>query len=74
MKKGASVRDAVAEGVEDLAGLKGGYQGQVVIYAVDKNGEHFVAKRLQKGGEPCPYLVYHDGMSAFEQRHATFIG
>ena len=72
MKKGASVRDAVAEGIDDLAGLKGGYQGQVVIYAVDKNGEHFVAQRLEKG-DPCPYLVYHDGMSAFEKRTASFI-
>jgi L-asparaginase len=73
MKKGALVRDAVAEGIEDLAGLKGGYQGQVVIYAVDKNGEYFVAQRLEKG-DPCPYLVYHDGMSAFEKRTAAFIG
>ena len=73
MKKGASVRDAVAEGMEDLAGLKGGYQGQVVIYAVDTHGDHFVAQRLQKG-DPCPYLVYHDGMATFEKRQAAFIG
>ena len=73
MKKGASVRDAVAEGMEDLSGLKGGYQGQVIIYAVDKNGEHFVAQRLQNG-EPCYYLVYHDGMNEFERRMANYLG
>ena len=73
MKKGASVRDAIAEGMEDLAGLKGGYEGQVVIYAGYKNGWHFVAQRLAKG-DPCPYLVYHDGMSSFEKRTAAFIG
>jgi beta-aspartyl-peptidase (threonine type) len=73
MKMGASVRDAVAEGMKDLAGLKGGYQGQVVIYAVDKDGEHFVAQRLQKG-EPCYYLVYHDGMKQFERRMANYLG
>lgn len=73
MKKGASVREAVAEGIEDLSGLKGGYQGQVVIYAVDKDGEHFVAQRLQKG-DPCSYLVYHDGMSGFERRLAEYVG
>lgn len=73
MKKGASVRDAVAEGMEDLTALKGGYQGQVVIYAVDRNGEYFVARRLEEG-PPCGYLVYHDGMTAFEQRLAAFIG
>ena len=73
MKKGASVRDAVAEGIDDLTGLKGGYQGQVVIYAVDKDGEHFVAQRLQQG-DPCGYLVYHDEMSTFEKRQATFVG
>jgi hypothetical protein len=59
--------------MEDLAGLKGGYEGQVVIYEGYKNGEHFVAQRLEKG-DPCPYLVYHDGMSAFEKRTAAFIG
>jgi L-asparaginase len=73
MKKGASVRDAVAEGMEDLSGLKGGYQGQVVIYAVDKDGDHFVARRL-KNGDPCSYVVYHDGMSGFEKRVAEYIG
>lgn len=70
MKKGASVRDAVAEGFDDLRALKGGYQGQVVIYAIDKHGEHFVGQRLDRG-DPCTYLVYHDGMATFEKRLAS---
>jgi L-asparaginase len=72
MKKGASVRDAVAEGIDDLKALKGGYQGQVVIYAIDKEGEHFVAQR--KAGAPYSYFVFHDGMSAFEKRDAAYLG
>lgn len=73
MKRGASVAEAVAEGIDDLAGLKGGYQGQVVVYAVDKNGEHFVGRRF-KDGESCDYFIYHDGMSRYERRQATYIG
>ncbi len=76
MKKGASVRDAVAEGIDDLRALKGGYQGQVVIYAVDRYGEHFVARRFKESEKPLKpeYFVYHDGMSDFEKREATYLG
>jgi L-asparaginase len=72
MKKGASVRDAVAEGMDDLSGLKGGYQGQVVIYAIDRHGEYFVGRRFNYE-EPCSYLVYHDGMTTFEKRVASVV-
>jgi len=71
MKKGASVRDAVAEGIDDLKALKGGYQGQVVIYAVDRTGEHFVARR--KRDNQGAYFVFHDGMNTFEKREATYL-
>jgi beta-aspartyl-peptidase (threonine type) len=72
MKKGASVRDAVAEGIADLSALKSGYQGQVVIYAIDRNGEYFVGRRFDRE-EPCSYLIYHDGMTAFEKRFAQAV-
>lgn len=72
MKKGATVREAVAEGIDDLRALKGGYQGQVVIYAVDRDGEHFVAQR-NPSEIPCSYLVYHDGMSGHEKRGAILV-
>ena len=70
------MRDAVAEGIDDLRALKGGYQGQVVIYAVDRYGEHFVARRFKESEKPLKpeYFVYHDGMSDFEKREATYLG
>lgn len=70
MKKGAAVQDAVMEGIDDLNALRGGYQGQVVIYAMDRNGEHFVAQRLSKDNQ-CRYLLFHDGMDTFETRDAA---
>jgi beta-aspartyl-peptidase (threonine type) len=73
MKKGASVRDAVAEGIEDLKALKGGFQAQVVIYATDKNGEFFVARRLKRE-QPSYFWVWHDGMPKPEQREAEYLG
>jgi len=72
MKKGAGVRDAVAQGLDDLRALKGGYQGQVVIYAMDKNGEHCVARRIESFPE-CDYLMYRCGMDSFEQRESVFL-
>jgi L-asparaginase len=73
MKKGSTVREAVAEGIEDLAALKNGFQGQVVIYAVDKHGEHFVARRY-KDGPPCEYLVWCEGDRESRKHEASFIG
>jgi beta-aspartyl-peptidase (threonine type) len=73
MKKGASVKDAVREGMEDLAALKGGFQGQVVIYAADKNGEYFIARRFKEGGQ-CMYYVWRDGMKEIEHRQAEYLG
>jgi L-asparaginase len=73
MKKGASVREAVVEGMEDLKGLKGGFQAQVVIYATDKDGEFFVARRL-KLEKPSYFWVWHDGMAAPEKREAEDLG
>ncbi len=72
MKKGATVRDAVAEGMDDLKGLKGGYQGQVVIYALDKAGNHFVARRF-KEGKMCQYLVWSDGMDRFRKMDTNYV-
>jgi L-asparaginase len=69
MKRGASVADAVREGLDDLRGLRGGFQGQVVIYATDRSGELFVARRLPTP-PPSPYLVWHDELPSFERRHA----
>jgi L-asparaginase len=73
MKKGASVTEAVAEGMEDLASLRGGFQGQVVIYAADKEGNYFIARRYKEGGS-CMYYLWCDGMTEFEHRKAEYLG
>jgi L-asparaginase len=69
MKKGASVQDAVREGMEDLSALRGGFQGQVVIYASDKKGDFFVGRRFKRE-ESCSYFVWTDSMPTFELRDA----
>lgn len=75
MKKGAAVRDAVAEGMDDLRALKGGYQGQVVIYAIDRHGEHFVGRRHETTTETgCRFLIYRPEMARFERLKAEFLG
>lgn len=72
MKKGATAKEAVAEGMEDLSALKGGYQGQVVIYALDRDGQHCVARRIEKGNN-CEYLIYRSQMKAFERKPAEYL-
>jgi L-asparaginase / beta-aspartyl-peptidase len=42
MKKGATVREACHEAVDDLRTLKGGYIGSVVIHAIDAQGNPYV--------------------------------
>lgn len=73
MKKGASVQEAVAEGMEDLTALKRGFQGQVVIYATDADGQYFIARRFKEGGM-CMYYVWRDEMKEIEHRKAEYLG
>lgn len=73
MKKGASVKEAVAEGMDDLRALKGGIQGQVTIYAFDNRGDYFVARRFKDKGK-CRYLVYRDGMTDHVDAEAEWLG
>jgi beta-aspartyl-peptidase (threonine type) len=73
LKQGLGIKESVIEGVKDLAALKGGYQGQVVIYGLDKYGDYFVAKRFSEG-KPCHYLVYQEGMSEPKKTEALTIG
>jgi len=70
MKKGASVVEAVYEGLADLAALKGGIQGQVIVYAIDKKGSFFVGRRTRTS-KPSYYLVWSDGMASFERREVN---
>lgn len=43
MENGASPKEAALKGVEDLAGLSSGYLGPLVIHAVNKDGDCYVA-------------------------------
>jgi hypothetical protein len=65
MHKGAGVREAVGEGLLGLSGLKGGYQGQLAIFAVDKDGQLFVGKHLSEG--PRLTALFWNGRSTSAQ-------
>jgi hypothetical protein len=73
MKVGMSVEAAVAEGFRDLARLSGGHQGQVVIYAIDREGNPFVGRRF-KDGSACNYIIFRDGMEIAETLEAEYLG
>jgi L-asparaginase / beta-aspartyl-peptidase len=68
MKKGATVRDACLEALDDLRHLKGGFLGSVVIHAVDATGTpHVVCVGMR---QPAQYRWWADGMRNIEQRVA----
>jgi L-asparaginase len=68
LKCGRPLEDAVREGMHDLSRLKGGIQGQVVLYAIDAAGNFLVAQRFR---EPIgEYYVFTEGMDKPERRQA----
>lgn len=68
LKKGASVRDACLEALDDLRNLKGGFLGSVVIHAVDASGApHVVCIGLKTAAK---YRWWEEGMKDVEQREA----
>ena len=69
MKLGRSLSDAVALAVEELAELKEGFLGGVVIHAVDAAGNHRVVD-FRCGGE-IRYWFWEEGMAAPELRAAA---
>jgi N4-(beta-N-acetylglucosaminyl)-L-asparaginase len=71
MKLGRSLTDALALAVEELAELKEGFLGGVVIHAVDAEGNHRVVNFRCRG--EIRYWLWEDGMSAPELRTATSI-
>jgi L-asparaginase len=68
MKLGHSLGDAVKLPVEELAHLKDGFLGGVVIHAVDAKGNHEVVN-FRAGGE-IRYWLWEEGMSEPELRTA----
>src|SRR5262245_9426545 len=68
IKLGRSLVDAVKFAVEELAELKEGFLGGVVIHAVDAHGNHEVVN-FRVGGE-VRYWLWEEGMSEPELRIA----
>jgi L-asparaginase len=68
MKKGADVREACHEALDDLRHLKGGFLSSVVIHAVDRNGKPCVVCRGLDA--PAGYRFWTEGMEQVEAREA----
>lgn len=62
MKMGASVEEACHEALDDLAHLRGGYLGAVLIHAMDREGKACVI-RSRDTGVNRPYWFWRDGMA-----------
>jgi len=71
MKRGASVVEACHEAVADLRDLKGGYLGRVIIHAVDKNGEPYVA--TTGGDDGDMYYFWREGMANYVEAVPTLV-
>lgn len=71
MKLGRSLADALALAVEELAELKEGFIGGVVIHAVDAAGNHQVVNFRCRG--EIRYWLWEEGMSQPELRTASTI-
>ena len=67
LKMGMSVEQACYEAAKDIRDLKGGYIANILIYAVDKEGEHFVLSTQSNR----TYCIWQEGMSQFESRNAA---
>jgi L-asparaginase len=71
MKLGQSLGDAVKLAVEELAELKEGFLGGVVIHAVDAKGNHEVVNF--QAGSDIRYWLWEEGMSGPELRTARSV-
>jgi L-asparaginase len=67
MKRGAAVRDACFEALDDLRELRDGYLGPVAIHAMDRDGRPFVLS-TQSTRAVSTYLVWAEGMDGVENR------
>jgi isoaspartyl peptidase/L-asparaginase-like protein (Ntn-hydrolase superfamily) len=65
---GYALKDAVREAAQDMAGLKTGCLGEVIIHALDAKGGHFVMG--VNSSKPAQYFVWEDAMPSAEMREA----
>ena len=67
MKRGASVRDACREAMADLAALRDGVLGPLVIHAVDRRGDSCVLANAELGRESSWYQWQEGGATVLRQ-------
>jgi L-asparaginase len=63
LKSGARLKDACHEAVNDLRRLKGGYQGPVIIHAIDRAGEPYV---VSTAAQEISYWVWTEGQDQIQ--------
>ena len=68
IKKGATVKEACYEAIDDLRALKGGHIGRVVIHAIDRAGSPYVVGLGFE--ERVSYWFWTEGMKEVECRNA----
>lgn len=71
MKRGATVVEAVHEAAQDLRDLKSGYLGPVIIHAIDRAGEPYVA--TLGGDDGDSYCVWREGMANFDEKAPVLV-
>jgi isoaspartyl peptidase/L-asparaginase-like protein (Ntn-hydrolase superfamily) len=71
LKLGYSVQDAVGEAARDLAGLKTGCLGEVIVHAIDTHGGHFVLG--VNTAKPVQYVLWDESLPTPEVREADAI-
>lgn len=64
MRRGTCVKEAVHHAVNELRRLKGGYQGQVVIHAISREGEPYVVTTHAQEG--LVYWMWNSDLSKIE--------
>jgi len=69
IKKGATLKEACHEALDDLRAPKGGHLGPVVIYAIDSGGTPYVVSLGLESS--MPYLFWTEGMKDVECRYGS---
>jgi beta-aspartyl-peptidase (threonine type) len=74
LRYGASVKDACYEAVSDLATLRGGYRGPVMIHALDaKDNAYAVFARISGKEVPPPYWLWRAAENSISELQAEVV-
>lgn len=72
VRRGESLETSVTRAAHQLLDLKDGFIGEVVLHAIDKENNHFVANL--HGTAPIDYWLWQPGMQAPIVQQSTMIG